>query len=77
MLLPVPGGQVHGSAGRFVDAGDAVEEGCFSGSVGAYEGDDFLFVNRQIKFVQGPQAAEVLREARDFEDRFHALSSLL
>lgn len=52
---------------RVVDAGDAIEKGGFTGTVGSDQGNDFALFDIEVKMIQGPQAAEIHRQRINFK----------
>src|SRR5262249_4870674 len=59
-------------AGR-IEAGDAVEERGFSGSVGADQSHDLASAERETDLLVGEQSAKALGEPSPLQQRAHAL----
>jgi hypothetical protein len=54
---------------RPVNAGDQVEDGRLPGAIGPDEPDDLALLDAEGKIVDGPESAEVLRQAFGLEKR--------
>ena len=56
------------------DAGDQVEHRRLAGPIRADQGDDVAFGNREADVGDGSQAAELLRQVLDLQERRHGRS---
>jgi hypothetical protein len=54
---------------RPVNAGDQVEDGRLAGTIGPDEPDDLALLDAEGEIMDGPESAEVLRQAFGFEKR--------
>ena len=59
----------HATLGRFVEAGDAIEDGGLAGAVGADEGGDVAAAGLRRQIVDGDEPAEAHGQVLDREQR--------